>query len=71
MNNTYLLLIPMLICVIGAFLGTIIFKKDEKKNHIFTLRGIIKLNWQSTRIIDFFFFLKNIKNTHIVVIVRK
>ena len=35
MNNTYLLLIPMLICVIGAFLGTIIFKKNEKKNHIF------------------------------------
>ena len=35
MNNTYLLLIPMLICVIGAFLGSIMFKKDEKKNHIF------------------------------------
>ena len=35
MNNTYLLLIPMLICVLGAFLGSIMFKKDEKKNHIF------------------------------------
>lgn len=33
--NTYLLLLPIVFCVLGAVLSTLIFKKDEKKNHIF------------------------------------
>lgn len=33
--NTYLLIIPILVCVLGAVLSTLVFKKDEKKNHAF------------------------------------
>ena len=47
MSNTYLLLIPILICVLGAILSSFLFKKDEKKNPfyqplriIFTFIGI-------------------------------
>lgn len=44
--NTYLLLLPIIVCVLGAILSSVIFKKDEKKNHIFlfsvvTLTSII------------------------------
>ena len=33
--NSVFLLIPILVCVLGAVLSTLIFKNDEKKNHIF------------------------------------
>ena len=30
MSNTYLLLIPILICVLGAILSSVLFKNDKK-----------------------------------------
>ena len=33
--NSVFLLIPILVCVLGAVLSTLIFKNDEKKNHVF------------------------------------
>ena len=33
--ENYLLLLPIILCVLGAILSLFIFKKDEKKNHIF------------------------------------
>ena len=33
--NSNLLLLPIIVCVLGAILSSVIFKKDEKKNHIF------------------------------------
>lgn len=41
MSNTYLLLIPILICVLGAILSSFLFKKDEKKNHIFIFISMV------------------------------
>ena len=41
MSNTYLLLIPILICVLGATLSSFLFKNDEKKNHIFIFISMV------------------------------
>ncbi len=39
--NTYLLLIPLLVCIIGSICSTFVFKNDEKKNHIFIFSYVL------------------------------
>ena len=39
--NTYLLLLPIIVCALGALLSSLIFKKDEKKNHIFIFATVM------------------------------
>ena len=39
--SSVFLLIPILVCILGAVLSTLIFKKDEKKNHMFIFGVVV------------------------------
>ena len=60
MSNTYLLLIPILICVLGAILSSVLFKNDEKKNDEIVRSSsfcLESLEWRKGKDLFLLFFL--------------